>query len=182
MNPSATRQTVSRPMSGRREVSFPFWFTRRRADDLILVASMSMQERAGSSQQHVQGYIVQEHIVQSSLISLLAPCCCIEIEDKKNRDICPLRVVRNGSETAGRTSDGRMLVGGVVEGLGNGEDVRFGLPGQNPNTPRCQISSGGREEKRTSLLFPHPPRRPCKGDQTRFGGMFLKRRIFNLLD
>ena len=40
-------------------------------------------------------------------------------------------VARNESETAGRPNDGRMPVRGVVERLGNGENLRFGRPGQN---------------------------------------------------
>ena len=76
----------------------------------------------------------------------------------------------------------RMTVRGIVRGLGNGEDVWFGRPGQHPNIRRCQIRSVSREEKQASRLFLASPRRPRKGDQTLFSDMFLKGRIFNLLD
>ena len=45
---------------------------------------------------------------------------------RKNRDICPLRMVRKGSEISEPSNDGRMTVRGVVESLGNGKALRFG--------------------------------------------------------
>ena len=77
---------------------------------------MQLQWKEGSLRQHVQ-----EHVDRTSLISRAAA------SNGKKIDKFALCVVRNESETSERSNDGQMTVRGVVEGLGNGEDLRFGL-------------------------------------------------------
>ena len=79
---------------------------------------------------------------------------------KKIETFTLLRVARNGSEATERPKDRRMTVHGVVERLENGEDLRFGRPGQHPNIRRCQISSGPREGKKGISTFPVYPSTP----------------------
>ena len=52
----------------------------------------------------------------------------------------------------------------------------------NTRTAGSVKSILGRENENRHLDFPISPSNPCKGDQTSFIDMFLKGRIFNLLD
>ena len=159
------------------EVSDPFQSTQGRPNALFLFASVStqLQGRAGSLQQHVQ-----EHNMRFK--RAWSPFELHQNGGKRIETSTLLQAVRNGSETSGRSNDGLMIFRGVIEGFWNGEALRFGRPGQHKSSRWCEFRPEARERKRTSRLFPPPPRPPCKGDQTRFGDRFPKGRIFNSLE